>query len=470
MEFCTGRDFPLVDPALGAEFTTIRLSTVADVERAVTTARAAGSGWRRTGWDDRARLLRSTAKRIRDDVDAIAAVLTQEQGKTLKESRIETLRCADTFDFYADDAFDSRPEIRELDGKRSWVTKRPVGVVAAIVPWNFPLTLLSNKLVPALAAGNAVVVKPAQTTPLATRVVLAHLREAGLPEGVVTAVLGEADVGRALVAHPDVDMVSFTGSTETGRAIMAVAAGRVKRLALELGGSDALIVDADADLDGAAKATAIGRFFNCGQACIAVKRVFVHRVVVDEFVEKLGARVDRLVVGDGRTPGVLVGPQHTDRQRQHTVGLIDDAVDQGAAVLRGGGIPGEEVLQRGYFVEPTILTSVPENARLMKEESFGPVVPVIEVESIPEAVARANASEFGLGSSLWSRSPANIRMAIESLEAGYTWVNEIAIDFDGLPFGGVKQSGFGKERGRESIDEFRVAKSVVAPENTDVLA
>lgn len=461
MQFTNGEEFKLIDPALGTPFSTVRLSTVDDVETAVAHARKAFPSWSRTSWDERAEILRRTADAIRASATEIAAVLTQEQGKPLKEANIEVKRCADTFEFFTSERFRDHVESRDIPGKLAVVKPRPIGVIAAIVPWNFPLTLLANKLVPALIAGNTVVAKPAQTTPLATRMVLDRLYECGLPPGVVTTVLGAAEVGRALVAHPDVAMVSFTGSTQTGRAIMAAAAPRVKRLALELGGSDPLIVDESADVAGAAKAAAVGRFFNAGQACIAVKRIFVHEAVADEFIDLLAARIDRLPVGDGRNPGVLMGPQHTDSQRQITLRQIQDAIDRGATVVRGGGVPKDPELANGFFVAPTLLTNVPDDAAIMTEECFGPAVPVVRVKSFDEAIERANASEFGLGSTVWTGSRDNALKAIEQLDAGYTWVNDIGTDHDVLPFGGVKQSGFGKERGYEVIDEYRELKSVV---------
>lgn len=468
MIFANGEQFELVDPARGMAFSTVQLSTPADVDDAVAAAARATSDWAKVAWSERAEILRGAAAKLRDDVDHMAEVLTQEQGKPLKEARIEVERCADTFDFYADDRFAPRAEKHQVEGKSAWVTSLPLGVVAAIVPWNFPLTLLANKLVPALAAGNTVIVKPAQTTPLTTKMLLEHLTQAGLPPGVVNVVLGEAPVGQALVSHPDVAMVSFTGSTETGRAIMAGAAGRVKRLALELGGSDPMIVDADADVAQAAKATAVGRFFNCGQACVAVKRVFVHDDVYDEFIDVLTTRVDKLTIGDGRTPGIFIGPQHTDAQRQHTLGLIDDAVAKGATVVRGGKAPAEQELSSGFFIEPTILTDVPNEANILTEECFGPALPIVRVSSFDEAIEQANRSEFGLGSSIFSNTPDHIRRAVEELQAGYTWVNDMSTDYDELPFGGVKQSGFGKERGDSSIDEYRYQKSVVGKEGQEV--
>lgn len=460
-----GPKYELIDPALGLPFQTAQMSTVEDVDVAVRAAAKASTAWARTDWTTRASILEAAATRIRNDEGFLASLLTQEQGKTLKEGAIEVRRCADTFDYYAADRFADRVTSRNLPGKHAWTMDMPLGVVAAIVPWNFPLTLLANKLVPALAAGNAVVVKPALTTPLATQRLIEHIYEAGLPEDVVTMVVGEVEVGEALVTHPDVPMVSFTGSTQTGRSIMRSASGRVKRLALELGGSDALLVDADVDIAGAAKASAVGRFFNCGQACVAVKRVFVHNAVADEFINAMAARVDRLVVGDGRTPGVMVGPQHTASQRAATQSLIDDAVARGARILRGGGVPDDSALEAGFFLEPSLLVDVPEDSRVLLEEVFGPVLPIVRVSSWEEAIQRANSSEFGLGSSIWSNNDDHLRAGVTQLQTGYTWVNDASTDYDPLPFGGMKQSGFGKERGDGSIEEFRVVKSVVSTED-----
>ena len=468
MIITNGDKYELLDPATGAPFQTVQMSTTSDVDIAVAAAKKASQSWRNTAWETRASILKETAKALRADEPRISATLTEEQGKTLREARIEVIRCAETFEYYADDRFAQVSEQRDVHGKKAWTVDLPLGVVAAIVPWNFPLTLLANKLVPALAAGNAVVVKPAATTPLATRILLEHLYEAGLPDETVTMVVGEFEVGEALVTHPDVPMISFTGSTATGRAIMASAAGQVKRLALELGGSDALIVDDDVDIAAAAKAAAVGRFFNCGQACIAVKRVFVHRSVAAEFLETIAARVDRLTIGDGRTEGVLIGPQHTERQRATSRSFVEDAVASGGTILRGGKAPARPDLANGFFFEPTILTGMAADARVLTEEVFAPVLPIVEVDSWDEAIDLANSSEFGLGSSVWSNNEDHVLDAVKRLQAGYTWINDASTDYDALPFGGVKQSGFGKERSDESIAEFRTRKSIVSTTEWDI--
>lgn len=443
----------------------VESTTEAELEDVIAAAMAAWPTWAATSATNRAGLLLACAVAIRERSAEISAVLTLEQGKPLKESQIEVNRCAYTFEYYAEIAKNmSARNHRVVTGKHAWVERRPVGVIAALVPWNFPLTLLANKLVPALITGNAVVVKPAPTTPIATSIVISILNEVGLPPGLVGYVVGDNELGASLVRHANIALVSFTGSTATGRAIMAAAAPTVKRLTLELGGSDPMIVCDDADIDGAARSTAVGRFFNCGQACIAVKRAYVMEDVYDDFLDRLLSRVSKLEIGDGSWPGVRIGPQHTSRERERSLGFIEDAVNHGGEIAIGGKVPADPNLQDGHFLLPTVLVGMSDDSSVLREECFGPVLPVVRVQSIEEAIRRANQSIYGLGSSIWTRSAERAQMAIAGLSAGYTWVNDIATDYDDLPFGGVKQSGFGRERGTEVLDEYLNLKSVVVGE------
>ncbi len=345
---------------------------VEDVAREIVHAHEAFAKWRSTPFAERAAILRKTAELLRKFADEIAATLTREQGKPLKEAKIEVERTADTFDLYASDDMGALVDTVDVPGKTARVVRRPLGACAAIVPWNFPLTLMANKLVPALATGNTVVVKPSPTTPLAAQRCIELLYEAGLPEGVVEIVIGGADVGAALIEHPLIRKVSFTGSTATGKAIMALAAKGLKRLTLELGGNDAMIVCEDADVVGAARAAAVGRFFNAGQACIATKRIYVHRSKYDEFVERVSERAAKLPLGDGFDPNVRMGPLHSQPQRESVEGFVRDALERGAKTAAGGKRPDKG---KGYFFEPTVLVDVPDNARLIREECFGPVLP-----------------------------------------------------------------------------------------------
>lgn len=458
MAVATSRTHVVTNPSTLEGIGEVAFSSPEDVRREIERADVAFASWRKTPFGERAAILRTAAKSLRAAADEIAALLTREQGKPLKEARIEVERCADTFDLYSESDVGTIVREVEIPGKAAQVVRRPLGVCAAIVPWNFPLTLMANKLVPALATGNTVVVKPAPSTPLAASRCIELLYAAGLPEGVVGVVIGGADVGAALIEHPSVRKVSFTGSTGTGKAIMALAAKGLKRLTLELGGNDAMIVCADADIAGAARAAAVGRFFNAGQACIATKRIYVERSKYEDFVQRVSERAAKLPVGDGFDPNVRMGPLHSQTQRESVEGFVRDAVQRGAKASAGGK---RSDAGRGYFYEPTVLVDVPVDARLISEECFGPVLPVMPFDTLDEAFASANKTVFGLGSSIWTNDRAAQERAIAELDAGYTWINDIATDYDRLPFGGVKESGFGKERGTEVLSEYLELKSVV---------
>jgi succinate-semialdehyde dehydrogenase/glutarate-semialdehyde dehydrogenase len=343
------------------------------------------------------------------------------------------------------------------------VIRRPIGVCVAITPYNFPLTLLGTKVAPALAAGNTVVAKPAATTPLATLEVARLFSEAGVPDGVLNVVTGRgSEIGDALVGHPDVRRVAFTGSTAVGRHVAELAAPDLKRLSLELGGSDPVIVCADADVDAAVKAVIIGRYWNAGQACLGCKRVFVHDSVYDDFVSALVQRVGRYEPGDGTVkaekPKLRMGPIHTRAGRDELLAQIEDGVSSGGELLIGGTAGSGA---KGHFLEPAVIAEPAAESRLMTEEVFGPVLPVLRFSDFDDAIERANDTPYGLGSSLWTHDARLIHRAAQEIEAGMTWVNQIHYGYDELPFGGVKASGYGKEHGLEALDSYVELKSVV---------
>jgi succinate-semialdehyde dehydrogenase/glutarate-semialdehyde dehydrogenase len=350
-----------------------------------------------------------------------------------------------------------------VPGAFGLVVRRPLGVVGAIIPFNFPLTLLANKIAPALAVGNTVVAKPASTTPLSTIRLVELMNEGGLPPGVLNVIVGPgAVVGQELIKNPKVRKIGFTGETQTGKMVMAEAASELKHVTLELGGSDAAIVCDDADIEMASKAIAIGRFFNCGQACLAVKRAFVFEEVADQVMEKVTARARRLKVAPGQDPSAQMGPLHTAGGRETIERQLKDALDRGARLLAGGGRLKGEPFERGFFFEPTVITDVPEGARVWTEETFGPLLPIARVKSLDEAIEKANSSEFGLGSSIFTRDIKKAQQAIDRLDVGYTWVNQVnLVAYDELPFGGTKHSGFGKEHGVEVLDFYTEQKSIV---------
>ncbi len=454
----------VMNPATGEAVDRAPRGTKEDASEAIDAAEAAFATWSEWTQAKRADVLRRTVGLIRANEKELATLLTREQGKPLREAILEIRRYAHTIEYYAGLGKNIRggyiPQID--DGKYGLIIKRPLGVVGAIVPWNFPVSLMGNKIGPALLAGNTMVIKPAETTPLTDLRVIGLFLEAGLPAGVLNMVTGQGSVvGEEIVTNPKVRKIGFTGSTEVGRRVMASAASGIKRVTLELGGSDPMIVCDDGDIDEAAKAAAVGRFFNCGQACLAIKRLYLFDSIADDFIEKLVARVKKLRVGNGLAEGTMIGPLHSRSQRDEIESQVQDAVDRGARVLVGGERLSGGEFDSGHFYAPTVLADVAEDARVATEEVFGPALPIFRVGSLDEAIKKANDSIFGLGSSIWTNDLNRATRAAERIESGYTWINSAQIIYDELPFGGFKQSGLGKEHGIEALDYYTETKSVV---------
>jgi acyl-CoA reductase-like NAD-dependent aldehyde dehydrogenase len=457
----------VVNPATEETVDRVPAGTPEDVDLAVATAKRAFADWSRTDVEKRAAILAKAADLIHEHARDLAATLTSEQGKPLAEAAGEVTHLAHGVRFYAEAATKVRGAYQELPSTfgpaYGMVIRRPIGVCAAITPYNFPLTLLGTKVAPALASGNTVVAKPASTTPLATLEVARLFSEAGVPDGVLNVVTGRgSEIGDALVGHPDVRRIAFTGSTSVGRHVASLAAPELKRLSLELGGSDPVIVCADADVDAAVKAVIIGRYWNAGQACLGCKRVFVHDSVYDAFVSQLVERVGRYEPGDGTVkaekPRLRMGPIHTRAGRDELLEQIEDGVSSGGELLIGGGTGNGD---KGWFLEPAVIAEPADGSRLMTEEVFGPVLPVFRFSEFDDAVRRANETPYGLGSSLWTHDARLIHRAAQEIESGMTWVNQIHYGYDELPFGGVKASGYGKEHGVEALDSYVELKSVV---------
>jgi succinate-semialdehyde dehydrogenase/glutarate-semialdehyde dehydrogenase len=459
-----GDPLPVTDPGTGRVFAEVPGGAAEDVEAAIAAARRAFPSWSELAVSKRGEIVGRAAHHVEQHLDELIPLLTREQGKTLRDSRIEITKAIDTLMHYAGLSKALRgAHTPNLDpGVDGIVLRRPLGVVGAIVPWNFPTTLLCNKLAPALVAGNAVVAKPAGTTPLTTLRFTELLAEGGLPPGVFNVVTGSGSVtGTALVTQPAVRKIAFTGSTPVGEQIMALAARGTKRVTLELGGSDPMIICDDADIGAAASAASMGRFYNCGQACLAIKRVYVFDAVADEVIEQVTAKARRLKVGRGDAAGSQMGPMHTRAQREEVAGQVERTLAQGGELACGGAPPDDPELADGFFYAPTVVVDPPHDAPMGTEEVFGPALPIWRVRDLDEAIERANASQFGLGSSVWTRDLGRARQAAERIEAGYTWINSRTKVYDELPFGGWKSSGYGKEHGEEAFDFYTETKSVV---------
>jgi acyl-CoA reductase-like NAD-dependent aldehyde dehydrogenase len=449
----SGKTYEVRNPATDEIVDEVPAGGPADVDKAAKAAHKAFATWSKLPANQRREILHKAAQHMLGKVEQIATLLTKEQGKTILESRLEARRFGENIGWFADLADKIHGQHVKLPDTTTYglVIRKPIGVCGAIVPWNFPLTLAANKVAPAIAAGNTVVLKPASSTPLSTLACIEALIEGGLPEGVINVVLGQA-TGEAIVGHPLIRKIALTGSTPTGKRVMAKAAEQLKKVTLELGGSDPCIVLDDADLEGAARAISVGRFFNCGQQCLSTKRLYVQEGVYDALMEKLIARVSKLKPGNGLDKDTRMGPMQAQ---------IKDAIDRGAKVVYGGGRPKGAEYDKGWFIEPTILENVPEGARMWTEEVFGPALPVRRIKDLDEGIRLGNDTPFGLGSSIWTSNMTSAYRAVQELEAGYTWVNALVIAHDELPFGGTKQSGFGKEHGVEAFLQYTEEKSVV---------
>lgn len=423
------------------------------LDAAVGAARAALPAWRN---DEPARrqALRDWAQALRRHADDLAGLFTREQGRVRAGAKGEIEHSAWWLEQVAELALPGGEHLDDVDGR--WELRRePRGVVAAITPWNFPILTAVTKLGPALLMGNTAVLKPSEYTPLTT-LAMGHLLTEVLPPGVLNIVSGLGELGARLTSHPGVDMVSFTGSIPTGVAVAKAVAPSLRRFSLELGGNDAAVVLPDADVERVVDGVAGSAFFNGGQTCIAVKRVYVHEAVYADVVAGLVERAERTRVGDGLDPNVDMGPLNNRPLLDRVVHLTNDAVDHGARVLSGG-----RMLDRpGYFFPPTIVTQVDDGVRLVDEEQFGPVLPVMAFRDVDDAVARANRGPFGLGGSVWTGDLDRAQEIAEALECGSVWINDCQRIHPQVPFGGAKMSGHGVEGGQVGLEEFSAVKAV----------
>lgn len=453
------------NPATGEVVATVPKANAADARRAVDAAEAALEQWSETTAEERSRILNKAHDITHDAIDELAMSLCQEQGKPVSEAKTEIEHYLHGLSFYAALVSKVRSDYVPLPsfpnkGAYGLVLKRPVGVCVGISPWNFPITLTGTKIGPALAGGNTMVIKPASSTPVTAIRVVELLNQAGLPKGVLSIITGPGSTaGEELITNPKVRRVAFTGASDTGKHIMEAAGRDFKRVTLELGGSDPMIVCDDADLPRAATMASVGRFYNCGQACLAIKRLYVFESVADKFIELLVAKAKKLKVGEGTTKDTRLGPLHTEAQRKEVQEQVEDAVSRGGKILVGGKqVPG---FKTNNFYEATLLENVPHDARIVQEECFGPALPIFRVKDIDHAIELANSSIYGLGSSIWTRDLVKANRAAMRIQAGVTWINSLHYGYDELPFGGVKQSGIGREHGPEALEAYFEPKSIV---------
>ncbi len=469
----SGQTYEVRNPATGEVVDTVPKGNEKDVQQAIQAAETAFKEWSDVTAEDRGKMLLNACEQIKQKSGEIAQALTTEQGKTLFEAGLEIHHLVHGLEFYAGLASKVRGSHVPLPQKGAYgmVVRQPIGVCAGIVPWNFPLTLMGTKLGPALAAGNTIIIKPASTTPLATLLAIEQIQKATygegkaqktLTKGAVNVVTGPGGtVGEEILKNPHIRRIAFTGSTPVGKHVMEVAGREIKRVTLELGGSDPMIVMDDANLDLAIKMADIGRYFNCGQMCLGVKRLFLQESIAESFVGKLAEILKTKTVGNGASKETRMGPIHIESQRKEIEEQVEDAKARGAKVIFGGERPKGGDLDKGFYYLPTLLTNVPDDARVSVEETFGPVLPVFTFKTLDEAIEKANSSMFGLGSSIWTRNLINANKAIDKLQAGNVWVNSLHYGYDELPFGGVKQSGVGREHGPEALDYYLEPKGVV---------
>lgn len=453
-----GRTFDTPDPATGAVLATLARGDRADVDLAVAAAKRAQVGWARLDPNEKARILWRCGELILANLDELARAESLDTGKPVSNAKlIDVPRTADTFFYFSGWATKLHGETIPVRGPFLHYTLRePLGVIGAIVPWNFPLLLAARKIAPALAVGNAVVVKPPEEASLSTLMLAKLLAEAGLPAGLVNVVTGYGEeAGAAIVAHPDVAKISFTGGTDTGRIIARAAANTLKRVTLELGGKSPNILFADADLEPAAKAAVSAAFYNQGELCTAGSRILVERKVHDQVLELLAAGASAMVLGDPLTPATAVGPLVSSTHADRVAGFVTRATAEGARCVAGGGRHGP-----GYFHEPTVFADVTPAMRLFHEEVFGPVVAVTPFDTLEEAAQLADATEFGLAAGVWTRDITKAHTLAARLRAGTVWINTYNRFDAASPYGGTKQSGYGRENGRAVLDELTQTKTV----------
>lgn len=461
LEEGAGRRAVIYNPANQEAVAEVAVGSRQDARLALQAAERAFLLWSKTSSQKRGEILHEAAGRVRDSSERIARLLTLEQGKPLKYARTEVLSSADVLDYYAEEGKRNYGEWITGPRSRSIVLRQPIGVAALITPWNYPVDLLAWKVAPCLAAGCTFVAKPPSLAPLAATEFVRAVSQAGLPAGAANVVHGPGgEVGAELVESPISRKIAFTGETATGRSIMAAAAAHIKRVSLELGGQSPFIVCADADIKAAAASAAQRAFSNMGQICISVNRIYVADEVAEAFADELVARAEGFKIGSGLDPDVDLGPMFSRAQRVKTREHVADALEKGAELLSGGREPEGEAYEKGYFFLPTVLCRADHKMKVMQEETFGPVAPVMKFKSLEEAISLANDSPYGLAAYIFTSDLKTALLAAEGLEAGGIGVNVNNVVDLQAPFGGWKESGIGRELGRWGLEAYMETKHI----------
>lgn len=455
-----GKTLPVLDPASGNQIGRVAHAGPDDLAEAVAAAQKGFEVWRNILPSERAKLMRKAASLVRERVASIAACMTMEQGKPVRESTAEVLAAADIIEWFADEGMRVYGRIvpsRSSLALRQMVVRDPVGPVAAFTPWNFPVNQLVRKLGAGLAAGCSVLVKAPEETPASPAALIKAFADAGLPSGVLGLVFGNpAEISSYLIQHPIIRKISFTGSTAVGKQLAALAGGHMKRITMELGGHAPVIVCEDADLERAVKTSVMGKFRNAGQICICPTRFLVHRSIAKEFAAEFALQAESLQVGNGLNENSQMGPLANERRIKVMEVLTNDAVSRGASLLTGGHRLGEA----GNFWRPTVLADVPLDAKVFNDEPFGPIAPIRAFDKLDEAISEANRLSYGLAGYAYTRSLKTADVLSRSLEVGMLWINTSALTSAEMPFGGIKDSGFGTEGGPEAMDAYLNVRSV----------
>ncbi len=459
----SGQTLEVVNPATEEVIATVASADHADVDAAVAAARAALDGpWGKLSARDRGRLVWKIGEKLMEKADEIARLETLHNGKPIFESRhIEIPGAAECFQYFAGWADKIHGETIPVKGNYlTYTLREPVGVVAAIVPWNFPLLLTAWKVAPALACGNTVIIKPASQTPLTALALAEVALEAGLPPGVINVITGPGStVGQMIVEHPGIDKIAFTGDTSTGKQIMRGSAETLKHITLELGGKSPNIVFPDADIEAAVRGATTGIFYGKGEVCAAGSRLLVDRSIKDEFIDKVAARAKKMVPGDPMDPKTRLGAISSKKQLDTDLRYIETAKQEGATLMAGGS-RADIGTGKGYFLQPTVFAGVTPEMTIAREEIFGPVLAAIEFADVDEAIARANDSHYGLAAAVWTKDIKKAHYVARKLQAGTVWINTYNIYDTAAPFGGYKQSGFGREMSVHALDHYTQVKSV----------